>query len=207
MARASPLSAFQIRGCTPGYPRKSEKCPATPFPQRRRPHAIRYAGIRTSNNNSTPALRRRRGTLQRVTASLYTDRSTGDTVSSARILGKRNAVVRSCPASSAASTRPLASCAALWSGDGSTRTQPRALSVRRVGSTTAPVAFATSSRASRARFRCTLRCAPPDARSPGAYAIMARSSGDSAGYHWSAAGLTSRRPTFTVAARRHADFP
>ena len=123
------LRAFQTPGCTPGYRRKSEKCPSTPFSQRagrarsatpasawnrnrRRPRAVvgllfradyrclppgnrsrlrqqrqhehrraRDLGTRTpltavrhrtrtSNNNSTPALRPRRGPLQLITASL-----------------------------------------------------------------------------------------------------------------------------------------
>ena len=54
---------------------KSENVPVNAVSQCRWPHAIRHACIRTSNNNSTPALRRRRSTLQRITASLTQTRA------------------------------------------------------------------------------------------------------------------------------------
>ena len=75
-ASQRPLSAFQTRGCTPGYPPKSEKMSVNAISQRRCRRPVHRACIPTSNNNSTPALRRRRGTLQ-LHDLAYTDPTTG----------------------------------------------------------------------------------------------------------------------------------
>ena len=67
---SGPLRAFQTRRCTSGYPREIRKVPVNAVSQRRWLRPVRHAGTRTLNINPIPALRRRRGTLKRITASL-----------------------------------------------------------------------------------------------------------------------------------------
>jgi hypothetical protein len=67
---SGPLRAFQTRRCTSGHPREIRKVPVNAVSQRRWLRPVRHAGTRTLNINPIPALRRRRGTLKRITASL-----------------------------------------------------------------------------------------------------------------------------------------
>ena len=63
---SDPQRAFRARGGTPGYPRNPYSPRRRIFPAPHRwPRATHHACSRISNNNSTPALRRRRGTLRR----------------------------------------------------------------------------------------------------------------------------------------------
>ena len=66
---------------------------------------------------------------------------------------------------------------------------------------------ATRCSASRPRCRCLRRRSPLVTKSPEAYDIAATSSGDSAGYHRKAAGLTRCPPTFTASAARRLPGP